>query len=102
MKTSPASRRAIWCYIAGLVLLSATLIITDALNPRGIRNGSRFEPFFLPLAVCSLALCITAPFLSSRPLAHRFGFLVIGLFGFGLICVACWTISFHLFGASPF
>ena len=90
---------AIWCYIAGLILLIATLFITDALNPRGISNGSWFEPFFLPLALCSLVLCIAAPFLSRRPLVQRFGLLVLGLFGFAVVCVACWTISFHLFGA---
>src|SRR4029434_211200 len=84
---------AVRCYAAGIALIVFTLITTDALNPRGIRGGSWFDSLTMPLSCLSLLLCTVAPFLSGRPLAQRFGFLALAIFGFIAACVASLTVS---------
>ena len=92
---------AVKCYLAGLILLSSTVILTDALNPRGFRNGSWFDPYSPPLALISLSLIVLAPFLSSRPLGQRVGYLIAGLVGALLAVLASWLFTLRVFGAFP-
>ncbi|HEX8310077.1 MAG TPA: hypothetical protein VF614_02095 [Chthoniobacteraceae bacterium] len=94
-------RGAVRCYLAGLVLLSSTVILTDALNPRGVRNGSWFDAYSLPLALISLSLIVLAPFLSRRPLGQQVGYLIAGLVGGLLAVVASWLFTARVFGAIP-
>jgi hypothetical protein len=87
--------------LVGVIILSGTLVLTDALNPRGLlRDSSWFDPFFLPLSSIGVLLCIAAPFLSKRPIIERFGFSIPGLFGIFITIAISWAISTRLFGAS--
>jgi len=90
---------AIRCYASGIALVVFTLLTTDALNPCGIRDGSWFEPFFIPLCSLSLSLCVVAPFISHRPWFERFCFLAPAIIGFFVACFTACVLSAQIFGA---
>jgi hypothetical protein len=93
--------RCIRCYLAGLTVLSGTIIVVDALNPRSIPRGSWFDPVSIPLAGIGVMLCFVAPFLSARPIDERVGFALVGLGGAFLTVVATWMFTAVVFGAVP-
>ena len=93
---------AVRCYTAGIALVVLTLLVSDALNPRGIRGGSWFDTLTIPLGCLSLLLCVVAPLISRRSLPQRFALLVAAVFGFSVACIASWAVSMRLIGAFPF
>ncbi len=86
-------------YIAGLIVLVATFVSGDILNPGGKRGVSRFvDAFEVPLFVLSLVFCALAPLWSSGTWPRRFRLLLAAALGYTLVCAILLVLSILFVG----
>lgn len=93
-------RKSNWAgllYTFGLLLFGGLMILDAAYNPRGK------TPLFGPLAddvtvLGSIAACLTAPFLTRRPLRRRFRLAIAGTALFVAYAIVVTIISIYIGG----